>query len=87
MSFWEFKGCWSDGEMEEIETECEWGLKAFFRSRKYGWRKAFLASFKVLNVLGGVPFATWDSFFAQSCSPISSLEQPFTGDILAITSV
>ena len=65
--------------MEEIATESEWSLKAFFRSRKYGWRKAFFASFKVLKVLGGVPFATWDRFFARSCSPLLSLEQPFIG--------
>lgn len=73
--------------MEEVATESEWSLKAFFRSRKYGWRKAFFASFKILNVLDGGPIATWDRFLAQSCSPLSSLEQPFTGDILAITSI
>ena len=41
--------------MEETATESEWSLKAFFRSNKYGWRKAFFASSKVLRVLGGGP--------------------------------
>ena len=67
--------------MEEIATESEWSLMAFFRTRKYGWRKAFFASFMVSNVMDGVPIATSDRLFAQSCSPILTLKQPFTGDI------
>lgn len=86
MWFWECRGYWCNGEVEEIATESEWSPKAFFRSRKYGWRRASFASFKVSNVMDGVPIATRDRLFAQSCSPILTLKQPFTGDILAITS-
>ena len=76
-----------EGEMKETATDSQWSLKAFFRGGKYGWRKAFLASFKASRVPGGKSFATWDRLFAQSCPPFSTLEQPSGGEILAITSI